>query len=97
MWIKSKEYIKWVKPQIVYVVSIFGNTIYVVLLLSIEQFWVEFAPTIWQPSWDKGESTTMTPFGVLHYTTFQECACLSVSHFKVSKDFHNIFTYYLRI
>ncbi len=51
MWIKSKEDIKWVKPQIVYVVSIFGNTIYVVLLLSIEQFWVEFAPTIWQPSW----------------------------------------------
>jgi hypothetical protein len=43
------------------------------------------------------KNTTMTPFVVSHCTTFQECACLNVSHFKLLKDFHNIFAYYVKI
>jgi len=39
----------------------------------------------------------VTPFGVSHYIIFQGCACLSVSHFKFSKDVHNFFAYYVRI
>jgi hypothetical protein len=39
----------------------------------------------------------MIPIGVSHYTTFQGCACLNVSHFKLLKYFHNIFAYYVRI
>jgi hypothetical protein len=34
---------------------------------------------------------------VSHCTTFQGCACLCVSHFKLLKDFHNLFTYYVKI
>ncbi len=40
---------------------------------------------------------TMTPFMVSHYIAFQGYACLSVSHLKLLKDFHNIFAYYVRI
>jgi hypothetical protein len=39
----------------------------------------------------------MTPFGVSYCTTFQGCACLSVSHVKLLKDFHKIFAYYVTI
>jgi hypothetical protein len=35
----------------------------------------------------------VTFFGVSHYTTFQGCGCLSVSHLKILKEFHNIFAY----
>jgi hypothetical protein len=37
------------------------------------------------------------PSKVSHCTTFQGCACLCVSHFKVLKDFHNIFAYYVKV
>jgi hypothetical protein len=40
--------------------------------------------------------TTVTPFAMLNCITFQGCACLNLSHFKFSKDFHNIFAYYVR-
>jgi hypothetical protein len=36
-------------------------------------------------------------FHVSHCTTFQGCACLSLSHLKLLKEFHNIFVYYVRI
>jgi hypothetical protein len=35
-------------------------------------------------------------FKVWHFTTFQGCACLNVSDLKLSKDFHNIFAYYVK-
>jgi hypothetical protein len=41
--------------------------------------------------------TTMTPFGVSHYTTFQGCACLNVSHIKLFLKIHNIFAYDVKI
>ncbi len=41
--------------------------------------------------------TMVTPFGMSHCITFQGCTCLSVSHFKLLKEFHNIFTYYVKI
>jgi hypothetical protein len=37
------------------------------------------------------------PLWVSYCTAFQGCACLSVSHLKILKDFHNIFAYYVRI
>jgi hypothetical protein len=37
------------------------------------------------------------PFEVSHYTTFQGCACLGVSHLKLLKDFHSIFAYNVKI
>jgi len=37
------------------------------------------------------------PLGRSHYSTFQRCACLNISHFKFLKKFHNIFVYYVRI
>jgi hypothetical protein len=40
---------------------------------------------------------TVTPFGVSHCIAFQGYACLSVSHLKLLKDFHNFFAYYVRI
>jgi hypothetical protein len=41
--------------------------------------------------------TIMSPLGMSHCTTFQKCAYLNVSHLKLSKEFHNIFAYYVRI
>jgi hypothetical protein len=32
-----------------------------------------------------------------HCTTFQRCACLTISHFKILNDFHNMFAYYVEI
>jgi len=39
--------------------------------------------------------TTMTPFGISHCITFQGCACLSVSHLKLLKEFHIMLEYNL--
>jgi len=39
----------------------------------------------------------LTPVEVSHCITFQGCACLSVSHLKLLKEFHNIFAYYVII
>jgi len=41
--------------------------------------------------------TIVSPLGVSHCITFQRCAYLNVSHFKLSKEFHNIFAYCVRI
>jgi hypothetical protein len=41
--------------------------------------------------------TMVTPFGVSHCTNFQGCVCLNVSYFKLLKDYHNVFAYYVRI
>jgi hypothetical protein len=43
----------------------------------------------------KGENTLYSP--PLGCTTFKGCACLSISHLKLLKDFDNIFAYYVRI
>jgi len=39
---------------------------------------------------DGWKQTTVTPFEVSHCLAFQRCACLSVSHLKFLKEFHNI-------
>jgi len=41
--------------------------------------------------------TMVSPLGVSHCTSFQRCACWNVFQFKLSKEFHNIFAYYVRI
>jgi hypothetical protein len=45
----------------------------------------------------KWKHITVTPFVMSHCIVFFKCVCLSVSHFKLSKDFHNILAYYVRI
>jgi len=58
--------------------------------MTFVSFLENFIPKGWK-------HTTVTPFKVSNYTTFQGCACLNVSHLKLSKYFHNIFAYYVRI
>ncbi len=40
---------------------------------------------------------SVTFWGVTLHIIFKGCACLSVSHLKLSKYFHNSFAYYVRI
>jgi len=54
----------------------------------------KWSSKLWINGW---KHLTMTSFGVSHYTTIQECACLNISHLKFLKKFHNIFVYYVRI
>jgi hypothetical protein len=48
---------------------------------------VQFEP---QQAYEGEKHTTMTPFGVSHYITFQGHTCLSVSHLQLLKEFHNV-------
>jgi hypothetical protein len=63
--------------------------------LELQRMHLQYPFNPWNSKWWK--HTMVTPFGVSHYTTFMGCACLSVSHFKILKYFHNIFAYYVKI
>jgi hypothetical protein len=45
VWIQYTYKLEWIKPQVVYVISIFENTICIFLLVSIEKIWIKSAAT----------------------------------------------------
>jgi len=87
-YVLSKDYINFAKCQ-AYLLT-FGGSFIVIFCITCQICTKEFHNKGWK-------HTMVIPFGVSHYITFQGCACLSVSHLKLSKDFHNIFAYYVRI
>jgi hypothetical protein len=88
MYVLSEHYINFAKCQ-AYLLT-FGGSFIVIFCIICQICIKEFHNKGWK-------HTMVIPFGVLHYITLQGCACLSVSHLKLSKDFHNFFAYYVRI
>ncbi len=88
MYVLSKHYVNFAKCQ-AYLLT-FGGPFIVIFCIICQICMKEFHNNGWK-------HITVTPFGVSHYITLHECACLSVSHLKLSKDFHNIFAYYVRL
>jgi hypothetical protein len=87
MYVLSKHYINFAKCQAY--LFIFGGSLIVIFCIICQICIKEFH------KWWK--HTMVTPFGMSHYITLQGYTCLNVSHFKLSKDFHNSFAYYVKV